>query len=156
MMDDTLVHGRTREEHDERLQQVLQRLSESGMTLNSEKCQFAQESVEFLGHVLDTSGIRPDPNKVSAIQGVPVPTSVAEVRRFLGMVNQLSKFSPNLAEKSQPLRELLVKRNTWAWEDSQQRAFLEIKKALTASPVLALFDPNLPTVVSADASSFYA
>ena len=67
------------------------------------------------------------------------------------MVKQLSKFSPNLAEKCQPLRELLVKCNTWAWGVSQQRTFLEIKKVLTASPVLALFDPNLPTVVSADA-----
>ena len=153
-MDDTLVHGRTHKEHDQWLHLVLERLSESGMTLDSEKCQFAQESVKFLSHVIDSSGIRPDPNKVSAIQGVPDPTSVGEVRCFLGMVNQLSKFSPNLAEKSQPLRELLVKRNTWAWGVSQQRAFLEIKKVLMASPLLALFEPNLPTVVSADASSF--
>ena len=154
MMDDTLVHGRTRKEHDKWLQLVLERLRDSGMTLNSEKCQFAQESVKFLGHVVDSSGIRPHPSNVSAIQKVPAPTSVGEVRRLLGMVNQLSKFSTNLAEKSQPLRELLVKRNTWAWGVSQQRAFHEIKKVLTASPVLALFDPNLPTVVSADTSSF--
>ena len=73
MMDDVLIHGTTREEHDERLEKVLQRLQELGMTLNSEKCQFAQTSIKFLGHVIDSTGIRPDPSKVSAILEVPAP-----------------------------------------------------------------------------------
>ncbi len=154
MMDDTLIHGKTQEEHDERLQQALQRLQETGVTLNSEKCRFAQNSVKFLGHVIDGAGIRPDPDKVMAIQKVRTPANVGDVRRFLGMVNQLSKFSPNLAEITQPLRELLVKENQWVWQEPQQRAFTRIKEVLTNSPVLALFDPNLETIVSADASSF--
>ena len=112
MMDDILVHGRSREEHDERLRQVLQRLSDLGMTLNLEKCKFAQTSVRFLGHVIDGSGIKPDPDKVKAIVQFATPTNVSDIRRFLGMVNQLSKFSPNLANMTQPLRELLVKENT--------------------------------------------
>ena len=73
---------------------------------------------------------------------------------FLGMVNQMGKFSPNLAESTQPLRELLIKTNQWVWGEPQQRAFTRIKEALTSSPVLALFDPNLDTIISADASSF--
>lgn len=153
MMDDILVHGRTREEHDDRLREVLQRLSDLGMTLNSEKCLFAQSSVKFLGHVIDSQGIRPDPNKVSAIEHFSRPTNVSDVRRFLGMVNQLSKFSPNLADMTQPMRELLVKENAWAWGDAQEKAFGSVKRALAASPVLALFDPNLETVLSADASN---
>lgn len=92
LMDDILVHGTTREEHDERLRLVLQRLSSLGMTLNSEKCTFAQSSVEFLGHVINSEGIKPDPNKVSAIVRFATPANVSDVRRFLGMVNQLSKF----------------------------------------------------------------
>jgi hypothetical protein len=72
MMDDILVHGRSREKHNERRRQVLQRLSDLGMTLNSEKCMFAQSSVKFLGHVIDGSGIKPDPDKVKPLQ----PTSV--------------------------------------------------------------------------------
>ena len=82
------------------------------------------------------------------------PTSVGEVRRFLGMVNQLSKFSPNLADHTHPLRELLGKDRTWVWEDAQQQAFETVKQMLVASPVLALFDANLETILSADASSY--
>ena len=153
MMDDILIHGATREEHDQRLQAVLQRLSDLGMTLNAEKCIFAQTSVKFLGHVVDTQAIGPDPDKIEAVVQFATPTSVGEVRRFLGMVNQLSKFSPNLASHTQPLREL-EKDRTWIWEDAQRQAFEKVKQMLVASPVLALFDPNLETILSADASSY--
>ena len=154
MMDDVLIHGTTTEEHDERLEKVLQRLQELGMTLNSAKCQFAQKSIKFLGHVIDSTGIRADPSKVAAIVEVPAPENVGDVRRFLGMVNQLSKFAPHLAETTQPLRELLVKGNAWVWEVAQRSAFAKVKETLTETPVLSLFDPNLETIVAADASSF--
>ena len=154
MMDDILIHGVTREEHDQRLQAVLQRLNNLGMTLNAEKCTFSQTSVKFLGHVVDSQGIRPDPDKVEAVVQFTTPTSVGEVSRFLGMVNQLSKFSPNLADHTHPLRELLGKDRTWVWEDAQQQAFETVKQMLVASPVLALFDANLETILSADASSY--
>ena len=103
MMNDVLIHGTTREEHDERLSKVLQRLQELGMTLNSEKCYFAQTSVKFLGHVVDSSGTKPDPGKVSSILDMPAPGNVGDVRRFLGTVNQLSKFALHLAETTQPI-----------------------------------------------------
>ena len=69
------------------------------------------------------------------------------------MSNHLSIFSPNLAEKTKPLRELLNKGNQWMWEEPQQRAFAEVKEALTTSPVLSVFDQKCETVVSADASA---
>ena len=71
----------------------------------------------------------------------------------LGVSNHLSKFSSNLAEKTKPLCELLNKGNQWVWEEAQQRAFAEVKEALTTSPVLSLFEQKRETVVSADASA---
>ena len=154
MMDDVLVHGRTTEEHDERLDKVLQKLEEAGLTLNRQKCHFSKPQMKFLGQIVDKDGVRPDPEKVRAIQDVQPPQNVGDVRRFLGMCNHLSKFSPNLAEKTKPLRELLNKRNQWTWGEPQQQAFTEVKEALVTSPVLSLFDQSRETVVSADTSSY--
>ena len=128
MIDDILVHGKTQEEHDERLREVLQRLQVAGVTLNSEKCRFSQKSISFLGHTINSHGFQPDPDKVIAIQKVRAPANVGGVRRFLGMVNQMSMFAPNLAEVTQPLRELLFKCNQWMWGEPQQRAFSRIKE----------------------------
>ena len=80
-----------------------------GLTLNREKCEFSQSEVKFLGQMVDKNGVCPDKAKVRAIQEVSKPKNVSDVRRFLGMVNQLGKFSPNLAEKTRPIRELLQK-----------------------------------------------
>ena len=71
--------------------------------------------VHFLGQIVDVSGVRPDPEKVAAIQNFSKPTCVGDIRRFLGMVNQLNKFTPNLADKTKPLNDLLVKKNQWVW-----------------------------------------
>ena len=151
LMDDVLVHGSTQAEHDQRLEAVLKKLLESGLTLNEDKCVFSQPRVKFLGQILTSSGISSDPDKVATIVEMKQPTSVSEVHRFLGMANQLSKFVPDMTK---PLPDLLSKRNDWIWDEPQQSAYTRIKEALTKSPVLAPFDPNLETIVSADAFSY--
>lgn len=153
-MDDILVFGKDKAEHDARLRKVLDRLSQAGLTLNSEKFEFAKTQLEYLGQVIDSSGIRKDPTKVKAIVEMKEPQNTGDVRRFLGMVNQLMKFVPNLADKSKPLRDLLRKDAAWIWGQDQQQAFDILKKDLTSSETLALYHPERDTVISADSSSY--
>ena len=82
------------------------------------------------------------------------PQNVSELRHFLGMVNQLGKFLPNLATVTEPLRGILSIRSNWYWGQPQEHAFNEIKQTLSSSPVLSLYDPTLPTKVTADSSSY--
>ncbi|KAL8625371.1 hypothetical protein ACOMHN_044514 [Nucella lapillus] len=153
-IDDILVFGKDKTEHDARLWQVLDRLLQAGLTLNSRKCEFAKTQLDYLGQVIDPNGVRKDPAKAKAIVEMRQPENVGDVRRFLGMVNQLMKFVPNLADKSKPLRDLLIKDVAWTWGPDQQQAFDTLKKDLTSSETLALYHPERNTVVSADSSSF--
>ena len=88
LIDDVLVIGRTQEEHNERLEKVLSRIKDAGVTLNEVKCEFSTKSVKYLGHIIDAKEIRADPEKTSAINKVPRPNNVSELRRFMGMLNQ--------------------------------------------------------------------
>ena len=132
----------------------MRRLQDMNVTLNPEKCEFARNQVQFLGHIIDGDGIHTDPEKVTAITDMAVPSNICELLRFLGMVNQLSKFSPELADKSKPLRELLSTKNEWTWGESQTVAFNEIKQLLISAPVLALYGDKLPNTVASDASKY--
>ena len=153
-MDDILVFGCDQAEHDSRLTAVLTCIEATGATLNPHKCEFNKSSLKFLGHVINSNGIQADPDKTEAIRKMKHPTSVPELRRFMGMVNQLGKFSPNLAELTQPLHELLSKSSTWTWGPHQSKAFTLVKEELSKPTTLALYNPEAPTKISADASSY--
>ena len=151
-IDDVLVHGK--DQTDQRLEAVLMRLVEAGGTLYLDKCQFSTNRVKFLKHVISSSGIEADPEKLQAIADLPPPQNVQEVRTFLGMVNQLSKFADNLAGETKSIRDLLHNGNQWTWGSEKQKAFERVKSDLTRAPVLALYDPNKEIKVAADAASF--
>ena len=153
-MDDILIFGKNQIEHDERLEAVLNRIQDANGTLNPPKCEFSKSKLTFLGHVIDSDGIRADPAKTQAIVKMSPPSNATELRRFLGMANQLGKFTPNLAQLSQPLRELLTKSRTWTWGPPQSDAFDRIKAELTKPTTLALYDPTAPTKFLADASAY--
>lgn len=152
MMDDVLVVGNTKHEHDERLRKVLSKIEENGLTLNKDKCEFGVERVKFLGHIIDKEGIHVDPEKEKAIKGMKEPGNRKELRRFLAMVNYLSRFSPQLSEVQIPLRELDKNKVPWLWTSKQQESFEKVKEIVSSSPVLTLFDNNAKHRITADAS----
>ena len=87
------------------------------------KRMIAKDKLNFLGHLVGKEGVSCDPTKIKAMREMQAPTSLTELRRFMGMANQLGKFSPNLAEYSQPLRELMSNKRAWVWGAAQQNAF---------------------------------
>ena len=154
LVDDVLVFGSNRKDHDTRLDAVMQRLQKAGITLNLTKCAFLKDEVKFLGHVINKNGIQADPEKISAIVRMKSPSNITELRRLLGMVNQLGKFSPNIAKITEPLRSLLNKNCSWHWEAPQEMSFSQLKSELTKPVILTHYDPTAEVKVSADASSF--
>ena len=118
------------------------RLSQSGLTLNSEKYELPKRQLNNLGQVIDAEGMKKDPATVKAILDMKEPDSMPDVKRFLGTVNQLVKFVPNLAEKSKPLRDLLQKDVSWTWGKDQQDAFNSLTMDLASPETLALCSPE--------------
>eukprot|EP00117_Sycon_ciliatum_P001177 scpid20930/ scgid6949/ Transposon Ty3-G Gag-Pol polyprotein; Gag3-Pol3; Transposon Ty3-1 TYA-TYB polyprotein; Capsid protein; p24; Spacer peptide p3; Nucleocapsid protein p11; Ty3 protease; p16; Spacer peptide J; Reverse transcriptase/ribonuclease H; p55; Integrase p61; Integrase p58 len=153
-MDDIIVSGTTMEEHDRHLAAVLAVLREANVTLNKDKCCFRQSQVTFLGHIVTAGGVLPNPARVSALQNLPAPTNVTELRQILGMFNFLSRFIPNLSDVNTPLRCLLRDDTAWQWSPVQQAALDSLKQLASTAPCLVYFDTSRPTIVSADASSY--
>uniref|UniRef100_A0A3P8TBN5 ribonuclease H n=1 Tax=Amphiprion percula TaxID=161767 RepID=A0A3P8TBN5_AMPPE len=151
--DDVLVYGRDRQEYDQRLHRVLQKFQKEGLTLN-EKCEFAKKEIMFVGHKVSAKGIEADPSKVKAIQQLPQPKCVEDVRRLLGMANYLAKFMPQLATITTPLKELQKERNEWIWAEPQETAFQKLKEILSSPEVLAQYSNTADTRVAADASPY--
>ncbi|XP_062584093.1 uncharacterized protein K02A2.6-like [Saccostrea cucullata] len=154
IMDDIIIYGSTVEEHDERLDRVLDRIKEVGLKLNKKKCEFRKQSIEYFGHMISSDGISPCPERVRAIRELAAPTNVTELKRILGMVNYLGRFLPNLSTVMHPLTDLLKSDSVWIWDNPQEEAFKRVKDMLTETHALAFYSSSKPVVISADASSY--
>ena len=152
LYDDIVVHGATKEEHDERLKVVLQKIQDKGLTLNKEKCKFHMSELEFMGHLLSARGIGPTKAKVEAVTNARRPETVSEVRSFLGLVNYCGKFIPDLATVADPLRKLTRQNEPFVWTNEQEHSFTELKKRLTNAETLGYFNLEAKTAIIADAS----
>nr|VZI33031.1 unnamed protein product [Spirometra erinaceieuropaei] len=106
-IDNVLVASRDVEEHLHHLTLLFDRFQQFGVTLHPSKCVLGATSLEFLGHLIDSNGIRPLPSKGAAIRDFPPPTSKRQLQRFLGMVNFYRRFLPNCADTILPLTNLL-------------------------------------------------
>jgi len=151
-MDDIVIFGHDQESHDKALFNVLNILKSNNVTLNKSKCSFGVTSVSFMGEILCSDGIKPDPTKVQAILDLKEPTNKTEVQRFIGMVNYLGRFIDGLSENTAVLRTLLHKNSEWKWDASHRNAWSKLKTLICTHPVLLFYDPNKDVKISADSS----
>ena len=150
--DDIIVFGEGQEEHDKNLRGVLQGLKENNLRLNKDKCEFSNTEIKFCGHIFSSSGLRPDPVKVEAIHKARPPQNPSEVKSLLGMAQYVSRFIPNYATITTPLRLLTREDTPWKWEQEEQRALDKLKEALIGDQVMSYFDPRKKTEIIVDAS----
>lgn len=153
-LDYILFTGANEEDHLLNLDATLQQLKKYGLRVRKDKCEFFQSSVEYLGHVIDATGLHKAPSKVKAIVEVTAPQNVSQLRSFLGLLNYYGKFIPDLATLLKPLHQLLCQDKTWKWTELCNEAFAQAKKALLKSEVLTHFDPKLPMQLACDASPY--
>ncbi|CAB4038291.1 Hypothetical predicted protein [Paramuricea clavata] len=151
--DDTIVFGKTQQEHDHHLNTVLATLHECGLTLNREKCKFSVSEVTFFGYTISANGIRPTDETVTAIRNAPKPPNASEVRSFLGLVNYCSRFIQNFSTVAAALQQLTHKGAPFKWTKLHQNAFESLQKTLTSNFVMVQFC-HAPTQLRVDASPF--
>ena len=133
------------------LKQVFGKLAKHNVRLSGPKCQFLKDKVKYMGHILSKQGISPVKSKLEAIQQAPRPADVSQLRSFLGMINNYSKFIPDFSSKLHPLFELLSNKTKWFWSESCEAAFLWAKEVLSSDQVLVHYDPSKLLILSVDA-----
>lgn len=154
-LDDILISGKTKQEHETRLIKVLIILQNSGLKIAMDKCTFFQKSVTYLGFVIDKEGLHPSTDKIKSIKEAPIPQNVTQLKSFLGLVNYYGKFFRNLSALLHPLYTLLKKDIPWQWSNDCHKAYEMIKNKLTSDDVLIHFQPfNLPVRLIVDASNY--
>ncbi|KAK7938602.1 hypothetical protein WMY93_001928 [Mugilogobius chulae] len=160
-LDDIIIYSANFSSHLQHLDQVFERLWRHGLKLRPDKCKLLQPEVTFLGHVVDRHGVRPDPGKIDSVLEWPIPTTIKQVRAFLGLAGYYRRFVAGFAKIARPLNRLLTgipadkrsqsKKVTWTLEC--QTAFDALKTALTQAPVLAYAHYDKPFIVYTDASN---
>ncbi|GJP33591.1 hypothetical protein CLOM_g18114 [Closterium sp. NIES-68] len=151
-LDDILIYSTTREQHLKDLEAVFQWLQQHRLITKGSKCEFLKQELEFQGHVISTEGIQIDPKKLWVIQEWRPPTNLQQLQSFLGFVNYVRRFIPNMAGLTEPLTDLLQKGTFYEWGEKQQAMFEALKIILMSPPELRIADLERPFEVITDAS----
>ncbi|PKI58254.1 hypothetical protein CRG98_021336, partial [Punica granatum] len=146
-VDNMIAKSKDKEDHLVNLKRLFEHLKKYKLRLNPAKCTFSVKSGKLLGFVVSKKGIEVDPNKVKAIMELPLPSTVREVRSFLGRLNYIAHFIANLIDKCQPLFRLLRKNGTVESDDECQKAFDTVKAYLIQPPVLVPPSPDHPLIL---------
>jgi len=153
-LDDLIVFGKSFQEMLGRIEIVLSKLREAGLTLKPSKCRFGEESLKYLGHIISREGIAVNPEKVESIVKFPQPKNLTELRGFINLCGYYRRFVNGFSRIAQPLNFLLKKDSPFIWGSGQQEAFEKLKFCLVNPPILAFPMENLPTVIHTDACGY--
>ncbi|GJX31601.1 putative reverse transcriptase domain-containing protein [Tanacetum coccineum] len=151
-IDDILIYSKNKEEHEEYLRIILELLQKEKLYAKFSKCEFWLDSVQFLGHVINSQGVHVDPAKVEAIKSWSAPKSPTEVRQFLGLAGYYRRFIEGFSLIAKPLTKLTQKNKTYEWGEEEEEAFQLLKDKLCSAPILALPEGSEDFVVYCDAS----
>ena len=149
--DDIIIWSSNIEEHFTSLEEVFNVCRQKWLKLNRNKVKIGVREVKFFGELLTNDGIKPDPDKISAIKDMLHPVDKSGLSRFLGFINFLSKFIPNVSKNTCELRQCL-KGEQFQWGIEQSKEFKYLKEILTSEPLLQYYCPDLPTKVQVDSS----
>ena len=152
-LDDILVFSRTLEEHITDVRTALERLRAAKLYGRLHKCDFFKSAVEYLGFEVSSQGVSASPEKIKAVQDWPTPTTVRDVRSFLGLASYYRRFIYNFSKIAKPMTDLTREKVPFSWGTDQDAAFSRLKRALTTAPVLKLPDFTKQFVITTDASA---
>ena len=147
-----LIYSKSLEEHLSHLTLVLDSLCTHMLFANISKCEFCQEFINYLGHMVSAQGVKVDMQKIDAVVNWPLPQNITQLRGFLGLTGYYRCFVKGYASIAWPLTNML-KHNSFHWTSAFELAFLQLKKALTTTPTLALPDFSILFVMETDAST---
>jgi hypothetical protein len=135
-LDDVTVFSRSDDEHLRHLRRVFEKCRRFGISLNPKKILFGLEEGKLLGHIISKDGIKIDPSRIEAIQKLEHPRNLKELQSFIGRINFLRRFIPNLAELLRNITNMLKKDVKIKWDSESRQSFEQVKRALTEAPVL--------------------
>ncbi|KAK1431927.1 hypothetical protein QVD17_08733 [Tagetes erecta] len=151
-IDDILIYSRNKEDHEQHLRLILELLAKEKLYAKFSKCEFWMREVQFLGHIVNESGIQVDPAKIEAVKLWEAPKTPTEIRQFLGLAGYYRRFIKNFSRIALPLTTLTQKKMEFIWGKEQSEAFETLKQRLCSAPILSLPDGNDDFVVYCDAS----
>lgn len=153
-LDDIIIFSSSLQEHIYHCKLIFRRLQQFNMKIQLDKCEFFRKEVAYLGHVITPDGVRPNPDKIKAIQRYKIPTTTTEIKGFLGLLGYYRKFIPQFADLTKPLTSKLKKGTKIDPEEQSYRTCFEnCKKLLCNDPILAYPDFSKPFLLTTDASN---
>ncbi|KAL6416665.1 hypothetical protein ACFW04_013257 [Cataglyphis niger] len=153
-LDDIVLYASSLREHEIKFDKLAERLRQTNLKLQPDKCEFLRKEVGYLGHIISDEGVKPDPAKIRAVKEFPTPRNAKNIKQFLGLAGYYRRFIPNFSKTARPLTNLLKKEEPFDWTDEQESAFVQLREALCTEPILQYPDFTKPFVVTTDASGY--